>query len=1194
MLFETEDVIQASPATISRLGVVYLPAATLGYVAGVRTWIKMGLPERTPIEMRRKVEVFVEDNLQNAVDYVRKECTEEIASVNANLARSCCELFGSLIAVLLVDDINGQPNEAWDKLGSEDLLDLFKMAFSFALVWSVGSNLDALGKEKFSSWYRDSVDQLRRFPPQGSVYDYMVDPATANFIHFSERCKTFKFDAALPFSELLVPTSDTTAYLHLFTLLTKVSSNVLLVGGSGTGKSVMVRDALARELPAADVSSFVINFSAQTSSLSVQEQVETSLERKRKGVLGAPPGKKIVCFVDDVNMPQREVYGAQPPIELLRQVVDRVPHFRPGQGKNPPYAGGCGFYDRKRHLWSDVVDVLLFAACGPPGGGRNPVCPRFFRHFTMLNVSPASPQILKVIFSSILDGHLGSQTYTPDVKHLCKGTVEASIELYGRVSVELLPTPAKSHYTFNIRDLSKMFQGLLSLQAAHCPDAQTFVQLWIHESQRVFQDRLTNEADKRHVELLLHELLKRRFQLMWDFDEVFVNNKPLFADFFVLGAAAEEKHYKPCPDKEALPKLMESYLSEYNISTNKVMSLIFFSDAIDHISRLCRILRAPQGHAMLVGMGGSGRQSLSRLSSFISDCVCRELEITRGYGMVEFREDLKKLMHTAGVKCRPVVLLITDSQIVNEGFLEDINSILNSGEVPNLFATDDKMQIAGELKDQCLALGWPATKEGAFSLFVKNVQSKLHVMLCMSQIGESFRTRCRQFPSLINCCTIDWFTPWPEEALLGVGMRLLTSKARDKETGAMFDAIDDVDDSVREALAKFCVEVHSNVMETAELFWEELRRRFYVSPKSFLDMIQSFIVLLRDKRGALTMRRNKFVGGLKKMSEVGVVIEESKIELNELRPVLETKGVELAALLLTVQTDKDHAQTARAKVSKEATLVEEQAVQVRAIQADAQKDLDEALPALDSAIRALNSLTKSDITEVRSFAKPPALVQTVMEAVCVLLHQPPTWDCAKKVLGQSDFMDQMLNYDKDNIEMRTIKSLKKYMENPEFQPEVVGKVSKAAKGLCMWCRAMNIYAAVVKEVAPKKARLKEADDKLASAQAVLDTKTAELALTDDRVAVLEAKLELAKKDEEEIKSTARQCEDRLSRASRLTAALGDDPSPHAVISLAISFQVNRGYSSYSSDAVYCLLGLCACVRASQERSKSLGRNCPRI
>lgn len=66
-----------------------------------------------------------------------------------------------------------------------------------------------------------------------------------------------------------------------------------------------------------------------------------------------------------------------------------------------------------------------------------------------------------------------------------------------------------------------------------------------------------------------------------------------------------------------------------------------------------------------------------------------ELELTKVYGPYEFHEDLKKVYQTAGVSGKPVVLLMSDSQIVHESFLEDINNILNSGEVPNLFEADE-------------------------------------------------------------------------------------------------------------------------------------------------------------------------------------------------------------------------------------------------------------------------------------------------------------------------------------------------------------------------------------------------------------------------------------------------------------------------------------------------------------------------
>ena len=144
-----------------------------------------------------------------------------------------------------------------------------------------------------------------------------------------------------------------------------MDKSLLLTGGTGVGKSVIITDYLARSAEPKDLIPIVLNFSAQTPAYDTQLLIESKLEKKRKTKFGAPPNKKIVLFVDDVNMPARETYGAQPPVELLRQFQD----FR-------------GFYDRKKLFWKDVEDTTLISACAPPGGGRQEVTPRFFRTST--------------------------------------------------------------------------------------------------------------------------------------------------------------------------------------------------------------------------------------------------------------------------------------------------------------------------------------------------------------------------------------------------------------------------------------------------------------------------------------------------------------------------------------------------------------------------------------------------------------------------------------------------------------------------------------------------------------------------------------------------------------------------------------------------------------------------------------------
>ncbi len=121
-----------------------------------------------------------------------------------------------------------------------------------------------------------------------------------------------------------------------------------------------------------------------------------------------------------------------------------------------------------------------------------------------------------------------------------------------------------------------------------------------------------------------------------------------------------------------------------------------------------------------------------------------------------------------------VTFLFADTQIVNEGFVEDINNLLNSGEVPGLFTSDEKDRVMADIRDYVRALGLAETKDQLYSSFINRSRENLHVVLCMSPVGEAFRARCRQFPSLINCCTIDWFNEWPEEALLSVSTFFLS------------------------------------------------------------------------------------------------------------------------------------------------------------------------------------------------------------------------------------------------------------------------------------------------------------------------------------------------------------------------------------------------------------------------------------
>ena len=175
-----------------------------------------------------------------------------------------------------------------------------------------------------------------------------------------------------------------------------------------------------------------------------------------------------------------------------------------------------------------------------------------------------------------------------------------------------------------------------------------------------------------------------------------------------------------------------------------------------------------------------------------------------------------------------ISFVMTDTQIISETFMEDINNLLNTGEIPNLMLPEDKDKIINGVRPIVIEMKKVDTIDTINQTFISRVRDKLHICLCMSPVGDTLRVRCRMFPSLVNCCTLDWFTRWPEEALFYVSSSFL--KDLDLPT-----------EDVRRALAEMCMIIHTSVEEVSDLFYSQLRRRVYTTPKSYLDLINLYL-----------------------------------------------------------------------------------------------------------------------------------------------------------------------------------------------------------------------------------------------------------------------------------------------------------------------------------------------------------------
>ncbi|KAK9815239.1 hypothetical protein WJX72_000483 [[Myrmecia] bisecta] len=1114
MLFEVGDLAAASPATVSRCGMVYVPPEDCGWRPFVRSWLAK-LPavlstHEKAVKLAPEDAEFIDGMFERWVDpglaFVRKHCSEPLRTANINLVAALTSLFQSLLHPSKGIDVS-EPFTDYTRYGIQNI-------FAFCYVWSLGGGIDASCRDKFDHFVRTSFQGFANFPAgSGTVYDYGLDPER-NFAlrSWEQSVPSFKYDAALPYFQLVVPTVDTVRYSFLLAAALDVHKPMLLAGPSGVGKTAVILDTLQRlGSSAGSLLPVVLNFSAQTSSAAAQAMIEGKLERKRKNRYGAPHNKRVALFVDDVNMPARETYGAQPPVELLRQLQDMG-----------------GFYDRSKLFWKDVEDVTLVAACGPPGGGRQEMSTRFLRHFHVLCMPPPSEAAMRGIFTTILGGFLDA-TFPLGIRaKMAKPMVECSVELYLRICEGLLPTPAKSHYTYNLRDLSKVFQGIMMIRAQQCPDAKTtLTRLWVHENLRVFHDRLVCQEDKDFVTRALFDMLRARFEVHQSYEEVFGGRDFMFGDYMRMGAAGEERVYEEVQDQSKLARLLAEYQDQYNLSTSNHMDLVFFKDAIEHISRIARILRQPRGNALLVGVGGSGKQSLTRFACHMAEAQCFQIQLSKGYGSAEFHEDLKKLYNLAGIGGKPVVFMFNDNQIVNEGFVEDINNMLNSGEVPGLFTADEREKLMNDIRPYAESTFGPQSPEGLYRIFMERVRDNLHIVLCMSPVGDSFRVRCRQFPSLINCTTIDWFSDWPAEALRSVSSKFL----EDVELGG---------EAISQAVAEMCVDIHTGVAAASERFFQELRRRYYTTPKSYLDLISMYTSLLHEQRTGMQVSLERLLNGLEKLRVTNETVDRMEKDLKSLQPVLQERSESTQRLLLEVTREQKEAEQIRVHVANEEAEVARCSAETTVLKDDAQRDLEEVLPALEAAQKALNALNKNDIIEIKTFQKPPTLVQLTMEGVCILLQEKADWDTAKRVLGDAQFIKRLVAYDADNIPERVVQNLKRVIDDPHFTPDQVAKQSNAARSMCLWVRAMDVYARCVKLVEPKRQALCEAEVALEAIQRQLAAKQAQLGEVVARVEGAQVQLAATQAELDSLRQQVSLAEKRLSRSGKLISALADE------------------------------------------------------
>merc|ERR1711871_213214 len=598
-----------------------------------------------------------------------------------------------------------------------------------------------------------------------------------------------------------------------------------------------------------------------------------------------------------------------------------------------------------------------------------------------------------------------------------------------------------------------------------------------------------------------------------------------------------------------------AFLEKYNSDfPAKKMELVLFNDALEHLLRINRLMEMPRGSGMLVGVGGSGKQSLTRLSSYISRAMCFQITLTKQHGRASFLEDMQNLYKNAGHQCKPTTFLFTESEIKDEVFLEFINSVLLTGEIPGLFAKDEIMAMTADLRPLFLKErpGIEDTQDNLKQFFIDKVRDNLHIMICMSPMNPKFPVRARKFPGVFSCPTIDWFLPWPADALVALSEAFIGGFHVESS------------EEEKKGLMTHMGMVHSMVTEVCDEYFIKMRRRVYQTPKSYLSFIQSFMKLYADKLAALKEKEGRVNLGLQKLIQGAEDVEDMKLVLADEQVKLEKATIETNKMLASLEISSADAKKEADKVNSIKEKCEADATRISSEKEACMADLAKAQPFVDEAETAIRSIKPADIGEVKRFANPATIIQLVFDGILLLFKLPMNkvtkaeLNVAKKdilfcepsfrphgvaLMNQADFLKQVQDFGalgKDKINEETIEFLCAYIDLEGFTPAVAKNASKAAEGLCTWVRAMKFYHEASKIVKPKLEALAIAEGNLEAANKALAAAEARLASCQETLDGLQKMFDAQMAEKRRIEDGAMALQRKMNQAAELIGGLSGE------------------------------------------------------
>lgn len=1140
ILFEVETLKYATLATVSRCGMVWFSDDTVTsdmmlshYLQNLRSTAFDELDEDTAGQASASALVVqgqVADLLQHyfGTESLLENALREACGLSHIMEFAEIRAVNTLFSLLnkacrTIIEYNLQHEDF--SLDSEQVESFISKKTLLALVWALAGDCPMRERKAFG----EVIAALTTFnipflSESSSLIDYDVSLPQADWTPWQSHVPNIEINThSITQTDVVIPTLDTVRHEDILYSWLAEHKPLILCGPPGSGKTMTLFSAL-RKLPNMEVVG--LNFSSATTPDLLIKTFDQYCEYRKtlNGVVMSPTqiGRWLVLFCDEINLPAPDKYGTQRVISFLRQLVEQN-----------------GFWRTSDKTWVTLERIQFVGACNPPtDAGRTPLGARFLRHAPLIMVDYPGEVSLQQIYGTFNSAVL---KIIPSLRGYSEALTRAMVQLYLESQTRFTPK-IQPHYVYSPRELTRWARGVYeAIRPLELLTVEGLVRIWAHEALRLFQDRLVAEDERRWTEDTVHRIALEHFPTI---DEEAALQAPiLFSNWL-------SKDYIPV-ERDQLRDFVKARLKTF-CEEEVDVPLILFNDVLEHVLRIDRVFRQPQGHLILIGVSGSGKTTLSRFVAWMNGLKVFQIKVHGKYSAEDFDDDLRDVLRRSGCRGEKVCFIMDESNVLDSGFLERMNTLLANAEIPGLFEGDEFAALMTACKEGAQRQGLLLdSQEELYKWFTGQIVKNLHVVFTMNPPEDGLASKAATSPALFNRCVLNWFGDWSDQALFQVGWELTQPVDLDRADFVAPDSIPvayrdlSLPPTHRDVVVNAMVYIHHSLHRFNKRLWKQQGRVTFLTPRHFLDFVAQCVRLLNEKREDLEEQQRHLNVGLEKLRDTVDKVRDLRASLAQKKMQLEKKDAEANEKLQRMIADQREAEQRKATSLKIQIDLDKQEEEVAKRKEVVNADLEKAEPAVLDAQESVSNIKRQHLTEVRSMGNPPAGVKLALEAVCTLLgHKADSWKTIQGIVRRDDFIASIVGYDNERQMTRNhrLRMQNDFLSKEEFTYERVNRASKACGPLVQWVEAQVNYSAILDRIGP----LREEADQLEeqALQTKAEAQAIEKTILNLERSIATYKLEYAAliSETQAIKTEMARVENKVNRSVKLLDSLSSERS----------------------------------------------------